>query len=135
MIFAANNMTNYRSILLASSKRKSIAMHVLKVINLILAFLIEVVVIMAVGVAGLHLENGLLRWVVGIIAPLLLILVWGVYAAPSARKRLAKMPLLIFKIIIFSLGTSALYQANYSTAAAALGIASIINLLLEASFG
>jgi hypothetical protein len=66
----------------------------------------------------------------GIGAPVLIAIIWGMFAAPKAAYHLHGFRLLALEVIVFSSGVAALYATkNYSLAWAFATIA-IINRLL-----
>lgn len=81
----------------------------LKAGNLVLAFGVEIAMLVGFAVAGWASTDILwLRIVLTIALPGVAILMWAVWAAPKAKKRRLKpRPLLVFKLIIFALATLA----------------------------
>ena len=72
------------------------------------------------------------RWLVGIAAPVGLAAIWSVIAAPTAKRRLRRVPLALFKVTVFTLGALALYAAGEHALALALEAVALINLALSA---
>lgn len=103
----------------------------MKAVNLALAFLLELALLAALGFWGFHLgRSNAVHWIVGLAAPLLLAVVWGRIAAPMAGHRLHPTQLLVFKIVVFTLGAVALYAAGQKRWAIALEGISLVNLAL-----
>lgn len=93
-------------------------MDALKGINLMIRFLLELCVLVAVGYWGFKTGSGwFLKSLLGIGAPLLVAIIWGMFAAPKAAYRLDGFLLLALELIVFSSGVTALYGAkNYALA-------------------
>ena len=104
----------------------------MKNINMVLSFLLEVVLLIAFGYWGFHLESSsLVHWLAGLGAPIAVAIMWGTVAAPKAAKHLSKWPLLIFKVCIFTLGSVALFTSHQGRDAIILEAIIAINLALE----
>jgi enamine deaminase RidA (YjgF/YER057c/UK114 family) len=85
----------------------------MKTSNLALAFLLELCALAAISYWGYRLDAATaLRWTIAIAAPLALALVWSQFAAPTARRRLQRAPLLAFKLVVFALAAVLLYSAG-----------------------
>lgn len=103
----------------------------MKALNLALAFLLELVLLVALGFWGFHLgRSNVVHWLVGLGAPLVLAVVWSQIAAPMAEHRLEPTQLLVFKVVVFTLGTAALYAVGQKRAAVVLEVVSLISLVL-----
>ena len=102
--------------------------------NMLLAFLLELGLLVAVGYAVFHSPGAQwLRTLLAAVIPLGLVLLWAEYAAPKSVHRL-KMPwILVFKIVAFGLATSALYSAGQPTWAAVYGVLAVVYLAVAAS--
>jgi hypothetical protein len=98
--------------------------------NLLLAFLLEVAMLVAFCRAGWSATRVMwLRIVLAIGLPAVAIALWAVWAAPRAGKRRLKMPaLLIFKAVIFVLAGAAWWVAGQAF------IASIFTALVAINF-
>ena len=104
----------------------------MKILTPVLAFLIEIVVIIAFGYWGFHLSNStLVHWGVGLGAPLVVIVLWWRFAAPKASGRLSRIPLLIFKIIIFTLSAIAFFAAGSHKTAFILEAIALLSAILS----
>ena len=111
-----------------------IDMPAAKTMHLALAFAIELAAIAAFGLWGYAATTGINKWVVGIGAPVFLVVLWSVYAAPASNSRLDTLPLLIFKITVFTLATLIFFKTGYPIFSAGFGTASIISLMLAIIF-
>jgi hypothetical protein len=111
-------------------------MEILKNINLALAFLLELCMLAALGYWGFTLDQGLaVRVGVGLGAPVLVALVWGIWMAPRASKRLHEPLHLIVELIIFGLVVAALYAAGQPQLALVFGLIYAINVVLRYAWG
>ena len=77
-------------------------MHAIKILNQIIAFLLEIAMLAAFCYCG-YVNGGTIfwKWALAVGLPLVIILVWSKFAAPKSASRLKPIPLLIFKLIIF----------------------------------
>lgn len=104
-------------------------MTVLKGVNLTLSFLMELVAVAVFGVWGFQItENGLLRVILGLGAPLLMIVVWGLWMAPRSTRRLQDPAHLVVELVIFGLAVLALFSLNRADLALVMAAAAVINI-------
>ena len=103
----------------------------LKGLNLARAFILELCAVGALAYWGFNAsENTLIQLLLGIGAPLALIVMWGMYLAPRSSRRFKEPVLTIAKLIIFGFATAALTWAGQTTAAAIFLAAALVNLVL-----
>ena len=101
----------------------------MKALNLGLAFLMELCALAALAYWGYRLDaTAGIRWVVAFAAPLALALMWSQIAAPTAKRRLSRTPLVVFKFLVFAAAAVLLYGAGEHTLAIVLEGAALINL-------
>jgi hypothetical protein len=76
-------------------------MQVIKILNQIIAFLLEVAMLTAFCYYG-YINGATLFWkyALAIGLPLVIVLLWSKFAAPKSASRLKPIPLLIFKLFI-----------------------------------
>jgi Protein of unknown function (DUF2568) len=104
--------------------------------NLGLAFLLELAALAALAYWGYRLDASAgVRWIVAIGAPLALALTWSLIAAPTARRRLARTPLLGFKLLVFTLAAALLYSTGRHALAIPFEAATLLNLGLGVVWG
>jgi len=72
--------------------------------NLALAFLLELAALLAYAAVGALMPEGWLQPAAGVVAAGLFILVWGIWAAPRAKRRLRGVQLIWFKAAVFGFG-------------------------------
>lgn len=106
-------------------------MSLLKSANLALAFLLELVALGAFAYFGFTAtDSTILNILLGIGLPIVAIVLWGVFAAPKAPRRLQDGALILFKVIFFALASAALVAANSVTLGVGLAIVAAVNLVL-----
>ena len=81
-------------------------MAVLKQINQVVAFLLELVMLYMLAVGGYQFGKGSWRYVVAIGLPVLAIGLWGYFSAPRSAHRLTFPYLSVFHLVVF--GSTAL---------------------------
>ena len=106
----------------------------MKAANLALKFGLEIVAIAAFAYWGANLAAGVLSVLAGIAAPLVAIILWGTFAAPQARRRLATPTRVPFELSVFALTTLALLTASWLAAIAFASVAAI-NAICLTAFG
>lgn len=97
--------------------------------NLALAFLLELAALISFAAVGV-LFSGWMQLVAGVIGAVLFIGLWGVFAAPRAKRRLKGMNLLIFKVAIFLAASAILILIGQPTWALVLAVLAAVNLWL-----
>jgi hypothetical protein len=107
-----------------------------RALNLGLAFVLELALLAALAYWGFQLDaTTAVQWLAGIGAPVALAVVWGLVAAPRARRRLPPSKLIAFKLVVFTLGAALLYSTGQHGPAIALGALALVNLGLSAAWG
>lgn len=102
----------------------------MRAINLGLRFLLELAMLGALGYWGFTSHTGLLRWVLGLGAPLAAATIWGMWIAPKAPQRLADPLRLGLEIALFAAAALALWAADRPGAAIVFAVVVSANLLL-----
>lgn len=88
-------------------------MVLIKAANLAIRFILELCALTALGYWGFHIRNGLLmKWTVGLGAPLLAAVIWGLFVAPNATVSIPVSLRLILELIVFGSSAFALYAAG-----------------------
>ena len=106
-------------------------MDALKGINLAVRFLLEICVLICVGYWGFKTHTGwLLKILFGIGGPLLIAVIWGMFAAPKAAYQLQGLALLALEVVVFGSGVAALFLTNNNTLAWSFAVVVIINRIL-----
>ena len=87
---------------------------ILKAGNLALSFLLELCLLAALGYWGIQTGQGTLAKIaLGVGAPLLVAVVWGVFCAPKAAKRLRGPALHLVELALLGTAALALYVAGH----------------------
>jgi hypothetical protein len=87
-------------------------MSVLKQLNIALSFVLEIAMLAAYAHWGYHAVTGPLRWLLAIAAPLLAAVVWGLFLAPKATRRLGSAAGIIVSTVLFLLAGLALFASG-----------------------
>ena len=108
-------------------------MTAFKYANLALSFILELCALVALGYWGFQTgQTTLTKIALGLGAPLVTAVLWGLFAAPRASRRLKGLALLLFKIAVFSLAIIALAAAGQPALAIIFALAVAVNLTLGA---
>ncbi|WP_242883031.1 YrdB family protein [Actinomadura litoris] len=101
------------------------------VINEGAAFVLEVVAIGALAWWGFTAGDGaLVHAVLGLGAPALAIVLWGLFAAPKARFRVPLPFVLLVKAVVFGAGALALYGVGRHALGPAFAVIALVNTAL-----
>ena len=106
----------------------------MKTANLALKFLLELGALAAFAYWGAATRAGATAIAAAIAAPVVMAVVWGLFAAPTASRRLplaARAPL---ELTVFGLAVAALTAVGSSAAAAVFGAAVAVNAVLLTLF-
>ncbi len=100
-------------------------------INLLLRFLLELCILAALGYWGFQTgQQTLARIGLGIGAPLLAAVVWGIFLAPASSRRLREPWRSILELVVFGSAIAALYSTGQRSLAVAFGLIYVINKVL-----
>ncbi|GAA0690439.1 hypothetical protein GCM10010193_50990 [Kitasatospora atroaurantiaca] len=103
----------------------------LHVVNEGLAFLLELGALFALGRWGFHTGSGVVVHVLlGLGAPLLAAVAWGLFAAPKARVVVPLAGVLIVKFLVFGAATAGLYAVGRHGIAIAFGAVAAVNMVI-----
>lgn len=98
-------------------------------INLTIRFLLELTAIVSVSVWGWEESDGWLRFVLAIGTPIILALIWGIFAVPNDPSRSGKAPIvtpgvirLIIELGIFAFATCCLYDMGLNNLSLVFGV-------------
>ena len=107
-------------------------MSILKSANLALSFFLELCLLAAFAVWGFSTGSGLsIQLLMGIGAPVLVAVLWGLFMAPKAYRPLQPPLHQIAELIIFGLAFVALYAAGQPTLTLIFAIVFAINFILR----
>jgi hypothetical protein len=106
-------------------------MAVAKQVNLAVSFLLEISMLAAFAYWGFHAAaNPWLRWLLAIAAPAAAVIVWGLFLAPKARRRVASNVGIVVSFGMFFLAAAGLFVSNQPIWGAAMLIVAAINRAL-----
>lgn len=106
-------------------------MEVMKQLNLVVRFLLEIMALVIIGYWGFQTPQGtFLKFVFAIGSPLVLAIIWGMFGTPKAPCRLSGTSFLFLEIIVFGLPVVALLLIDKTTFASIYGVVVILNLVL-----
>jgi hypothetical protein len=108
-------------------------MSLVKSINLLTLFLIEVAVLAAAVAFGWHQHQAVaVRVVIGVVIALVFAAAWAVAAAPRAKNRLRGTNLVVFEVVWFGVGVALLLAAGHPGWAVALAVVTVVSKALGA---
>lgn len=88
-------------------------MNLLKQLNLLLSFLLELVLLFLVGYWGFHIgEKPLLNYMLALALPVVVAVIWGIWAAPKSARRLKNPAREMLKLALFFAGAGLAYLAE-----------------------
>jgi hypothetical protein len=103
----------------------------LKNVNLLVAFLLELCVLVALGYWGFQTGQGMaLKIILGLGAPILAIVVWGMFGAPRSSWQLQGIWYWLLKVVFFGSAIVALFVANQRTLGVAFALVFVLNSML-----
>lgn len=106
-------------------------MQLLQGINLTIRFLLELGLLASVGYWGFRMQSAWgLKILFGVIGPVLLAVIWGIFAAPKSTRALTGAPHLILEFILLSLGAAALFAAQKPTLGWVYSIFLVVSTIL-----
>jgi len=88
-------------------------MDILKTLNLLTRFLLELCMLAAVGYWGFKTQSGwTMKIALGIGLPVLIAVLWGLFIAPRAKYPLSGIPYLIVELTLLGSGALALFASG-----------------------
>jgi hypothetical protein len=103
-------------------------MQAVKAANLLWTFLLELCMLAALAYWGFTTgQNQILQIGLGIGAPLIVIILWGIWMAPKSPRRLRGKAYLALKLILFGAAAAALFVAGRPYLAAFFVLFSVVN--------
>lgn len=98
-------------------------------INLLFRFLLELMALFVMGLWGWKQSQGLTAFLLALILPILLAVIWGVFAVPDDPSRSGKAPIatpgiirLLIELGFFIFSTWALYDMGYTMMSVVFGV-------------
>ena len=104
--------------------------------NLALRFLLELCALVALGYWGFATASGAMAKVaLGIGAPLVAAVVWGVFVAPRAPVGLPGVVVLLLQVLVFGSAAAGLVATGHRTLALVFAVVVVINSILMRVWG
>ena len=101
----------------------------MRLVNEGLAFLLELLALVALAYWGFATGDGLVwRVVLGVGAPVVAAVVWGLFAAPRATFGLPVVGVLAVKAVFYGAAVAALVSTGHPVLAAVLGVVVVANV-------
>lgn len=106
-------------------------MDIVKMLNLLVRFLLELCVLAAVGYWGFNTQsNWLMKSLFGIGLPIFLAVLWGLFVAPKAIYPLSSAAHLILELVLLTSGAVALFASGKTTLGWVYTVILIVNKVL-----
>ncbi|MFF1649832.1 YrdB family protein [Streptomyces sp. NPDC058240] len=104
-------------------------------VNEVVAFVVELAALAALGWWGFATGDGVAsRLLLGIGAPAVAAVVWGLFAAPRARFRPPLVGVLLVKAVVLGCGVYAVHAVGHPGAAVFFGVVVVVNTGLAETF-
>jgi uncharacterized protein DUF2568 len=102
-------------------------MKVLEGGNLALRFILELSALAATAYWGYDTESGVTRWVLAVVAPALVIVVWALFIAPKRKAELARPIRLVLELMVFGAAALALAATGQRTLAVVSAVVAAVS--------
>lgn len=110
-------------------------MNVIKYLNLLVSFLLEILLLIIAGYWGFHQgESVLMKYILALVLPVVIATLWGLFAAPKSKKRLKNPLRTIFKLVLFFLAVFFSYQSGHLALAVIFAVITILNVSMSFVF-
>lgn len=110
-------------------------MLIVKLINQVVAFLLEISMFIAVGYWGFYEgKTNVMKYSFALALPAITIILWGIFAAPKSEYRLEFPIRIIFELCLFAVSTILLYKTGNSKLATWFGTLAFLNEILACVF-
>ncbi len=110
-------------------------MNIVRGINRLIAFLLELVLVIVLGYGGYSVaENVYLKYTLALLLPVIAIVCWSIYAAPRSDKRLEQPWRMAFRLSLYFISAMLLYTIGKTTIAISLATIVLINELIAFYF-
>jgi len=101
-----------------------------------LRFLLELTLLVALGYWGFTAPDGvLLKLLLGLGAPIVAAVAWGLFVSPKAAVRLPASVVVGLELALFGAAAAALYVAGQQTLAVALAVAAVAQRAVLSALG
>jgi hypothetical protein len=92
-------------------------------------FLLELCALAALGYWGFRMGEGVMRWVLGIGAPLLAAVLWSLFVAPTSTAPVALR--IAVEVLVFGSAAIALYMTGHRSLAAIFVVVTVVDRVLD----
>ena len=100
----------------------------MKAFHDIIALIVAIVMLVALCIAGYQLATTpFLKYTLAIALPVVVIILWAIWAAPKSKRRLRFPSLSVFKITLFAITALLLFLTGHIAAAIVFGGVSYLN--------
>jgi Protein of unknown function (DUF2568) len=103
--------------------------------NYALRFLLELAALAALAYWGFHEFGGVVQWLIGLGAPLVVAVVWGTFMSPKASRPTVDPVRVLIEIAVFGAGAAALFAAGATTAGVIFAALAVLHLTLTFALG
>ena len=103
--------------------------------NLVLRFLLELSALTATAYWGFASASGVTRWVLGLGAPLLVAVVWGLFVSPKAKIEVLRPTRFAIELLVFAAAALALAVASQPVLAIVLAVLAVVSGTLNYVWG
>jgi|GEM_PF-462663 hypothetical protein len=122
-------------LILATGKPVIQYMNIIRGVNRLIAFLLEIALVISLGYVGYSVtENVYLKYVFAILLPLVAIICWSIFAAPKSAKRLQQPWRMLFRTTMYVVCTLLLYIIGKTTWAISIITIAVINEITASYF-
>ena len=110
-------------------------MQILKSLNEILAFILELAMFFCIGYFGFTKGRTVTsKWIISTICVVIAITLWAIFASPNSQTRLNFPVRLLFELSMFLLASFLLYRLNYSWLSFCFALLSILSVVMAYFF-
>ena len=114
-----------------NQKLSSKKMDIIKYLNLLISFLLEIALLILAGYWGFQQrESVLMKYTLAIALPVVIAILWGIFAAPKSKRRLKNPFRTILKLALFSLAVFFSFQTGHSLLAVVLAVVTFMNVIV-----
>jgi hypothetical protein len=103
--------------------------------NDVLRFFLELAALASLAFWGFSEFGGVVQWVIGLGAPLLVAVVWGRFMSPKASHPTVDPVRLLIEAAVFGSGVAALFAADATVPAVAFAVLAALHLALTFALG
>lgn len=102
--------------------------HTFKMLNLLLRFALELVLLFSLGYWGFHVQIALfMQFVLGLALPVLAALVWGLFVSPKASVKVPLVAVLFIEAVLFAAAAMCLIASGFTTFAVIFAVLAVLN--------